>query len=135
MQFILALHMCAAAALAFYAAHQVVLLVLYLGAQRRGFTQKRAAHASEILPPVLVQLPLYNERFMARRIIEAVAAFDYPRDLLHIQVLDDSTDDTRDIVRDAANAARARNVDITVVQRNDRNGFTAWLLPQRATAS
>lgn len=50
------------------------------------------------LPRVLVQLPLYNERYVASRLIRAVAALDYPRELLEIQVLDDSTDDTPAIV-------------------------------------
>lgn len=53
------------------------------------------------LPRVTVQLPIYNERYVASRLIEAVAALDYPRDRLELQVLDDSTDDTREIVEES----------------------------------
>src|SRR5688572_15769396 len=53
------------------------------------------------LPRVTIQLPMYNEHAVARRIIDATCRVDYPLDRLEIQVLDDSTDDTFDIVREA----------------------------------
>jgi cellulose synthase/poly-beta-1,6-N-acetylglucosamine synthase-like glycosyltransferase len=82
----------------------------------------------DALPTVTVQLPMYNERYVARRLIEAVCRLDYPRDRLEIQVLDDSTDDTRDLAREAVEAARARGFDIHHVHREDRSGFKAGAL-------
>ena len=80
------------------------------------------------LPTVTVQLPLYNERYVAQRVILAAAALDYPRDRLEIQVLDDSTDDTTDRVARVVSQLRARGVDIKHLRRESRTGFKAGAL-------
>ena len=80
------------------------------------------------LPPVTVQVPVYNELYVSERIIDAVARFDYPADLLQIQVLDDSNDETSIIVADAVARAAARGVDIVHLQRDDRTGYKAGAL-------
>jgi hypothetical protein len=126
MRFLLALHVCAAALLAVYVLHQMALLALYARARRRG--PPPSPPFSGELPPVTVQLPLYNERYLAQRIIESAAAFDYPAHLLRIQVLDDSTDDTRDIAQAAVRIARARGVDIEWLHRTERTGYKAGAL-------
>lgn len=79
-------------------------------------------------PVVTVQLPLYNEQYVARRLIEAVCDFDYPRDRLEIQVLDDSTDETREVVEEAVREMRARGLDIRHCHRTDRTGYKAGAL-------
>lgn len=79
-------------------------------------------------PRVTVQLPLFNERFVAERLINSVAALDYPADRLQIQVLDDSTDETRDIVHELVLRHRARGVRIDHVRRDNREGFKAGAL-------
>lgn len=79
-------------------------------------------------PTVLVQLPLYNERYVAGRLIDAAARLDYPRGRLHIQVLDDSTDDTRAIARARVAGHRARGVPISLHLRPDRAGYKAGAL-------
>jgi cellulose synthase/poly-beta-1,6-N-acetylglucosamine synthase-like glycosyltransferase len=80
------------------------------------------------LPSVTIQLPVYNERYVAERLIDAAAHLDWPSDLLEIQVLDDSTDDTREIVSRAVDRWRAQRVNIEHVRRNDRSGFKAGAL-------
>ncbi len=80
------------------------------------------------LPVVTVQLPMYNERAVARRVIDATCAIDYPRDRLEIQVLDDSTDETVEVSREAVAFWRARGVNITHVHRTDRTGYKAGAL-------
>lgn len=80
------------------------------------------------LPTVTVQLPIYNELYVAARVIEAAAQLDYPRNLLQIQVLDDSTDETITVVSEAVARARSRGVDIVHVRRTDRSGFKAGAL-------
>jgi len=79
-------------------------------------------------PQVTVQLPLYNERYVAERLLEAASALNYPADRLEIQVLDDSTDDTAAIVAETAQHLRARGVNIIHVRRPERTGFKAGAL-------
>ena len=81
------------------------------------------------LPSVTVQLPIFNERYVAGRLVTAVAAFDYPRGKLHIQVLDDSTDDTSDIVRTTI-ASLPKGTSIEHVRRGSRTGFKAGALAE-----
>ena len=79
-------------------------------------------------PHVLVQIPLFNENEVALGAIETAAALDWPRDKLHIQMLDDSTDDTTLLVAQAVAALRAAGVQITHVRRENRTGFKAGAL-------
>jgi cellulose synthase/poly-beta-1,6-N-acetylglucosamine synthase-like glycosyltransferase len=79
-------------------------------------------------PSVVVQLPIFNERHVVERLIEAVAALDYPRDRLHVQVLDDSTDETVHLVARAVEAAKARGLHIEQVLREKRVGYKAGAL-------
>src|SRR5688572_15927435 len=75
------------------------------------------------LPRVTVQLPIYNEMYVAERLVKAVCEMDYPRSKLEIQVLDDSTDETTEIAAKAVAAMRALGVDIHYIHRTDRAGF------------
>ncbi len=79
-------------------------------------------------PLVTVQLPIFNERYVAARLIKSVCAMDYPKDRLQIQVLDDSTDDTREICRELVEYYRTRGYDIEHVTRQDRQGYKAGAL-------
>jgi cellulose synthase/poly-beta-1,6-N-acetylglucosamine synthase-like glycosyltransferase len=81
-------------------------------------------------PKVTVQLPIYNERYVIERLIETVAQFDYPRELLDIQVLDDSTDQTRQVASDCVERHRALGVPITYIHRSNREGFKAGALQE-----
>jgi len=82
----------------------------------------------ETWPVVTVQLPIYNEVYVARRLINDVASMDYPAGKLEIQVLDDSTDDTATLVADLVADWRAKGVDIAHVRRSDRDGYKAGAL-------
>jgi cellulose synthase/poly-beta-1,6-N-acetylglucosamine synthase-like glycosyltransferase len=79
-------------------------------------------------PRVTVQLPIFNERNVSKRLIEAAASLDYPRDLLEIQVLDDSTDETINIIDDIASRLQKDGVNVVVVRRNSREGYKAGAL-------
>src|SRR4029078_10091578 len=81
-------------------------------------------------PMVTIQLPIYNEMYVVDRLIDAVCAIEYPREQLQIQVLDDSTDETRDIAELAVRRQAARGLDITLLQRDDRTGFKAGALEE-----
>jgi cellulose synthase/poly-beta-1,6-N-acetylglucosamine synthase-like glycosyltransferase len=80
------------------------------------------------LPPVTVQLPIYNEYFVSERIINTVCEMDYPKDKLEIQVLDDSTDETRDVVDRVVAKKQGEGFDIKVIRRENRTGFKAGAL-------
>jgi cellulose synthase/poly-beta-1,6-N-acetylglucosamine synthase-like glycosyltransferase len=84
--------------------------------------------AEDAWPVVTIQLPIYNEMYVVDRLIDAVMAIDYPKDKLEIQVLDDSTDETRDIAELAVRRQAARGFDITYLHRTDRTGYKAGAL-------
>ncbi|MEZ6196378.1 MAG: glycosyltransferase [Planctomycetota bacterium] len=87
-----------------------------------------APYAEEDLPLVTVQLAVFNEMYVVERLIDSVCALDYPSDRLQIQVVDDSTDETRDIVAAHVAAWQARGVDIEQIHRTNRSGFKAGAL-------
>ena len=122
---LLAIYYAVLGILAFYGVHRLVLVALYLRHRRRG--PARPTDPAE-WPVVTVQLPLYNEMYVAQRLIEAVCRLDYPADRLEIQVLDDSTDETSEIVARVVAEQRARGIDIHHLHRTDRAGFKAGAL-------
>ncbi|HUF39262.1 MAG TPA: glycosyltransferase [Anaerolineales bacterium] len=86
-------------------------------------------------PYVTVQLPIFNERYVARRLIRAAAGLDYPRDRIEIQILDDSLDDTREIIAATVAELRLAGIDIVHLHRSDRQGFKAGALAAGLTAA
>ena len=122
---VLALYYLILTILAFFGVHRLWMVLLYL--RNRGRVPVRPADPAT-WPVVTVQLPLYNEMYVAARLIDAVCRLDYPRDRLEIQVLDDSTDETTAIVEQLAEEQRRQGVDIKVVRRGDRTGFKAGAL-------
>lgn len=80
------------------------------------------------LPKVTVQIPLFNERFVAKRIVDAVAKLDYPSDKLQIQIVDDSTDETREIVAQQVTRYQKLGINISHQHRTNRSGFKAGAL-------
>lgn len=81
-------------------------------------------------PRVTVQLPIYNEWYVAGRLVEAAAGLDYPRGLIEIQVLDDSTDETAQLVAAKVDELRAQGVKIVHMHRDERRGFKAGALAE-----
>ena len=86
------------------------------------------AVALEDLPVITVQLPIFNERYVSRRLVDAVCKLDYPRDRMQIQVLDDSTDDTQDILIETVQEYKNQGFWIEYVHRVNRSGFKAGAL-------
>jgi cellulose synthase/poly-beta-1,6-N-acetylglucosamine synthase-like glycosyltransferase len=84
----------------------------------------------ERLPRVTIQLPLYNERFVVDRLLEEVAKIEYPNDLLQIQVLDDSTDETHPYTERLCNELKAGGLSIEYRHRKNRHGFKAGALQE-----
>lgn len=93
--------------------------------------EKRSELTSDgFQPTVTVQLPIYNEKYVVGRLLDAVSRFEYPKDKLEIQVLDDSTDETTEIILKKIEALRPLGLDIKLIHREDRAGFKAGALDQ-----
>jgi Glycosyltransferase like family 2 len=117
----------AVVALFLYGLNAYHLLVIHWWNRRR-LREAASPEPPTEWPSVTVQLPLYNERYVAGRLLEAVGALDYPNDRLEIQVLDDSTDDTGAIVAGTASQLRARGLTVVHLHRRERTGFKAGAL-------
>jgi cellulose synthase/poly-beta-1,6-N-acetylglucosamine synthase-like glycosyltransferase len=111
--------------LAVYGWHRYYLVYLYLKHKDR---EPRTGPALDPLPVVTIQLPLYNEMYVADRLIDAVCRIEYPRDRLEVQVLDDSTDETQSIAELAARRFAAQGIDVKYYHRADRAGYKAGAL-------
>ncbi|HTP51083.1 MAG TPA: glycosyltransferase [Anaeromyxobacteraceae bacterium] len=111
--------------LSVYGSHRYFMAYLYYR-HKYNVPVPRARFAE--LPRVTVQLPVFNEMYVVERLIGAVCGLDYPRELLEIQVLDDSTDETALIARRCVESWRSRGLDIRYVHRTHREGFKAGAL-------
>ncbi len=108
-----------------YASHRYYMVYLYYKHQKDKPVLKSAFKE---LPRITVQLPIYNELYVTRRLITASCEIDYPRELLDIQVLDDSTDETASIALECVNEFREKGFDIHYIHRVDREGFKGGAL-------
>ena len=113
--------------LALFGIHKYFLLYLYWRYKKHPIFKPGKF---ESLPRVTVQLPIYNEKYVIERLITAVCKLDYPRHLFEIQVLDDSTDETRNVARNLTQKFRNRGFDIIHIHRNNRIGFKAGALAE-----
>src|ERR1700674_3567700 len=111
--------------LAVYGWHRYYLVYLYMTNRDK---EPTAGPPLDPLPVVTIQLPLYNEMYVADRLIAAVCLIDYPRELLEIQVLDDSTDETRSIADLAVRRLAEQGFDIKYFHRANRIGYKAGAL-------
>jgi cellulose synthase/poly-beta-1,6-N-acetylglucosamine synthase-like glycosyltransferase len=118
--------------LAMYGIHRYALVYNYYKNRKRV-----AGPPPEITqwPRVTVQLPIYNERYVIERLVEAVAASDYPHELLDIQVLDDSTDETQEVARNCVERYQGLGLPISYIHRDNREGFKAGALQEGLTTA
>lgn len=121
----LALYYAVLGLLAAFGLHRLAMVWSYRRALRQ--VPPRPAPPAD-WPVVTVQLPIFNELYVAERLVEAVCALAYPRDRLEIQVLDDSTDETREILAAQVARLRAAGHDIHHLHRQDRQGYKAGAL-------
>ncbi len=114
--------------LSIYGLHRYDVIRTYFK-HRKNATTEPPRHFEQ-LPPVTIQLPLYNERYVVERLVEEVVKIEYPRELLQIQVLDDSTDDTAPFAEALVERYRAMGYPIEYHHRNNRHGFKAGALQE-----
>jgi cellulose synthase/poly-beta-1,6-N-acetylglucosamine synthase-like glycosyltransferase len=124
---ILALYFFVLVILAFYGWHRYYLVYLYM---KHKDQKPVPAGEFDSLPTVTIQLPLYNEMYVVDRLIDSVCGIEYPRELLEIQVLDDSTDETSEIAELAVRRHAAQGLDIRYIHRTDRTGYKAGALDE-----
>ena len=112
-----------------------VLTFLYLRKRtgKLAYHQSKMSHFDTVtddskFPKVVTQLPMYNEKHVAIRVIEAVAKLDYPVSRHEIQVIDDSTDETMGLVDDCVAKLQKTGLNISVIRRTDRVGYKAGAL-------
>jgi len=110
-----------------YCLHRYLILYLYVKHKKNYLPP---AQGPPTLPRVTVQLPLYNEQYVVRRLIHAAARLCYPAGLLEIQVLDDSTDETAGIARECVAGLQQQGHAITLIHRAERAGYKAGALQQ-----
>src|SRR5438552_912774 len=113
--------------LAVYGWHRYYLVYVYM---RNRDKEPKAVTPLDPMPVVTIQLPLYNEMYVAERLIESVCRIEYPRELLEIQVLDDSTDETCEVADLAVRRFAAQGHDIKYLRRTNRVGFKAGALEE-----
>ncbi|MGB7190994.1 MAG: cellulose synthase family protein, partial [Acidobacteriaceae bacterium] len=114
--------------LAFYGMHRYELVWLYYRHKKKA-TKEPPQHFEQ-LPRVTVQLPIYNEQFVIDRLIEACSKLDYPRELLEIQLLDDSTDETKEVARAICDRYADEGLPIVYIHRTNRYGYKAGALDE-----
>ncbi len=116
-------------AITIYCLLQFHLLYYYKARKKKYITSVNAGNGQEeTLPMVTVQLPIFNERYVVKRLLESITALDYPKDLMEIQLLDDSTDDTVEISAEEVSKYQAKGFDIKHVRRTNREGYKAGAL-------
>ena len=111
--------------LAGYGSHRLTIVFLYLKHSRKRPEPKQFF---QDLPLVTIQLPVFNEMHVVDRLLDSVAALDYPQDKMQIQLLDDSTDETVEICRKGIERLQARGFDAEHIHRTDRTGYKAGAL-------
>jgi cellulose synthase/poly-beta-1,6-N-acetylglucosamine synthase-like glycosyltransferase len=107
----------------------VMLLIMYL----RHRDDPVVTAAVTDWPSAAIQLPIYNERYVVERLLKACAELDYPRDRLVIQILDDSNDDTTELIAHYVAYWRAQGVNMLHIRRGSREGFKAGALAHGMT--
>jgi cellulose synthase/poly-beta-1,6-N-acetylglucosamine synthase-like glycosyltransferase len=133
--FLLVIYLSALLVLFIYGINCYVLMFLYWRKRRQALEKHAAIKTgyfqrvdSRNWPRVTVQLPVYNECYVVERLIKAVCRLDYPKRLLEIQVLDDSTDDTIRIAQAVTARMKQQGFDIVHLHRRQRSGFKAGAL-------
>ena len=118
-----------------YSLIQLQLTWLYLRSKRKNTNNTQKEPDIGIWPAVTVQLPIFNEIYVAERLIDAVMAFDYPTDKLQVQVLDDSTDETKEITANRVRYYQSKGKNIRFIHRTNRSGYKAGALQEALPAA
>ncbi len=128
--FVFVMYLLALLYISWYCLMQLHLLYHYKRSEKSGWLSLAlgAKAMQEEWPMVTVQLPLYNEMYVVERLIDSIAAFDYPKDRFEIHILDDSTDETTELVAGKVEEYKSKGFQIAHIRRKKRQGFKAGAL-------
>ena len=129
---ILGIYLISLIVLLFYTSHAYYMIFLYyFKFRKRVRSEKNDKYLKgEDVPHVTVQLPVYNERYVLKRLVDAACRFDWPKNKLEIQILDDSTDETTIIAESIIKRYRKEGFDIVLLHRDNREGYKAGALKE-----
>ena len=133
--FLAIIHFAALLGLCLYGFHRLWLIRCLLAPKQIEVVTPAPFAAPDEFPFVTVQLPLYNERFVSERLLDAAARLDWPAERLEIQVLDDSNDETCRLVDERVTVWQKQGVAITIVRRANRDGYKAGALAHGLTTA
>ncbi|MCP4428978.1 MAG: glycosyltransferase [Chloroflexi bacterium] len=125
-QILSAFYLLTAAGLSLYGFLGLLTLWLYWRHRHESFPPPTVAEAD--LPPVTVQLPIFNERYVVERLVETAVTLQYPANRLQIQVIDDSSDDTTQKAAELVERYHRQGVNIHLLHRDNREGYKAGAL-------
>lgn len=128
MIFILAIYFIASLFLFIYSLTQVTLVWKYITKRKKFVFSK--GEENTFKPIVTIQLPVYNELYVVSRLIDKVCEIEYPSDKLEIQVLDDSTDETKELIAVKVKEWKSKGIDIIHIHRTNRKGYKAGALEE-----
>jgi cellulose synthase/poly-beta-1,6-N-acetylglucosamine synthase-like glycosyltransferase len=123
-----AIHFAALSGLALYGLHRGWLLICWYRERQGSAISPQVQLPKENLPTVTAQLPIFNERFVAARLMDAAATLNWPKEKMEIQILDDSTDDTRKIIDERLDYWQRKGINMKVLRRSHREAYKAGAL-------
>ena len=118
--------------IALYSCHRLLIIWRFYR-HRHQLCDPQQYYTDTELPKITVQLPIFNEMYVVKRLLQAVAQLNYPSDKLEIQVLDDSTDETQEVCQQQVQQIKQQNINIHHIHRQERHGFKAGALAHGLT--
>ena len=109
---------------------QLQLAFVYRKSKKNGQNPSSQHQLPDSLPFVTIQLPIYNERYVAGRLLDTISQLNWPKDLMEVQVLDDSTDETSEVILNKLKEAHFSELNIRHIRRDDRKGFKSGALDE-----
>ncbi len=111
-----------------FGSHGFIMIYYYLKYRDKKRSTPQLLRSIANAPTVTIQLPVYNELYVVKRLLQAASRIEYPKEKLEIQVLDDSTDETTQIIAEVVQEMQARGYDIKHIRRGSREGYKAGAL-------
>lgn len=128
--FFIALYFIILVVLAVFGIHRYHLTYLYYRHRKNRVAIAPKFESLKEVPFVTIQLPIYNEKYVLPRLIQAISQLEYPKDRFEVQVLDDSTDETTEVARRIVQTYAGRGYPITLLHRDNREGYKAGALQE-----
>ena len=98
----------------FFSIGQLALLIVFLFNRNKEIPRTKLVE----LPKLTVQLPIFNERYVIKRLLDSVEKLNYPKDRFEIQILDDSNDDTTAIIEKKVDELKNIGFNIQHIRRS-----------------